>query len=162
MTISPDGALHKCISLVGRPDFQVGTVFDDDYDDVEYDRQMDTVKRTEECWDEACPYIPVCAGGCAYESIVRTGDYRTRFCTKPNLEAWHYKKYFLQFEDRLAAVGAQPLTVDQLRESATTVGATLPMASTGGGGGCGCGAPAPEASVGGLLQIAPMPARPEG
>ena len=159
VVIGPDGAIHKCISLVGRKDFTVGTVFDDEYDQVEYARQMDTVKRTEECWEEKCAYIPVCAGGCQYESIVRTGDYTSRFCTKPYLERWHYKKYFLEHEERLRAAGARPLSAEDLRASARAAAAALPKAGAGGcggGGGCGSRRTVDDAP---LLQILPMAGR---
>jgi uncharacterized protein len=113
--IGPEGNIYKCISLVGRDEFKVGTVFDDAYDEEEYRAQMNVTKRVEECYEERCPYIPVCAGGCAYESIVRTGTYGVRFCTKSYLEAYHYKRYLLRHQGKLVALGADPLTPEELR-----------------------------------------------
>lgn len=146
--IGPDGSIYKCISLVGRQEFRVGSVFDDGYDTVAYAAQMDTVKRTTECWDEACPYIPVCAGGCAYESIVRTGRHDLRFCTKEHLDRWHYQRYLYKYEDHLRARGVRPLSAEELRRSAEPPGASA--------GGCGsaCGGGAPRSS---LLQISRAP-----
>jgi uncharacterized protein len=115
--IGPRGNIYKCISLVGREQFRVGTVFDEDYSD-EYGRQMDGTKRVAECWAENCPYIPVCAGGCAYESIVRTGRYDERFCTKEYLDEFHYKRYLLRYEDKLKDLGVEPLNVPLLRQTA--------------------------------------------
>lgn len=154
--IGPDGSIHKCISLVGRAEHRVGTVFDDGYDAEAYASQMDTVKRTEECWEERCPYIPVCAGGCAYESIVRTGRHDLRFCTKEHLERWHYRRYLYKYEDRLEARGIAPLTVEQLRASAAT---GAPAASgTGCGAGCGPAPAAPAApAAASLLRIGRSP-----
>lgn len=123
--IGPDGSIYKCISLVGRPEFKVGTVFAETYDTEEYERQMDTGKRLVQCYEEACPYIPVCAGGCAYESVVRTGRYDLRYCTRPHLEAFHYKRYLLRYHRRLEALGMRPLTVSELGETAR---ASLPAA----------------------------------
>lgn len=137
--IGPDGNIYKCISLVGRDEFRVGTVFEDDYLETEYALQMDNVKRTEECWEEACPYIPVCAGGCAYESIVRTGRYDVRFCTKDYLAAWHYKRYLLKYEERLQELGVAALSPAVLRQTAEAVQAQLPMVGSGCGDGCGSG-----------------------
>jgi len=34
----------------------------------------------------------VCAGGCAYESAIRTGRHDVRFCTKQYLAEFHYKR----------------------------------------------------------------------
>ncbi len=116
--IGPEGNIYKCISLVGRPEFKVGTVFDEEYDVEEYGRQMDTTKRISQCYEEACPYIPVCAGGCAYESVVRTGRYDLRYCTRPMLEAFYYKRYLLRYQKQLEALGMRPLTAQELQESA--------------------------------------------
>ncbi|WP_375791764.1 hypothetical protein [Amycolatopsis bartoniae] len=63
------------MSFVGRPEFSVGSVLEDDYDRAAYDDQMNVYKRTEECFSERCSYLPVCGGGCAYG---RAGFWRTR------------------------------------------------------------------------------------
>lgn len=107
--IGPDGSIYKCISLVGRTEYRVGTVLDDDYDAPEYARQMDTLKRLDECFDEACPYVPVCAGGCAYESLVRTGRYDLRFCTKEYLAEYHFKRNLMQHRALLEKLGMKAL-----------------------------------------------------
>lgn len=116
--IGPRGNIYKCISLVGRSEFKIGTVFDDAYDDEEYGRQMDTTKRLAQCYEEACPYIPVCAGGCAYESVVRTGRYDLRYCTKQQLEAFYYKRHLLKYQKQLEALGMRPLSTQELHETA--------------------------------------------
>lgn len=139
----PDGTIYKCISLVGRAEFGVGTVFDDEYDRVEYDKQMNTHKRLDECFSEACPYVPVCAGGCAYESVVRTGNYNTRFCTRPFLQKFHYLRYLIQHEDKLKALGMRPVTAQELAASEVEVQPPRPRlpvlqaAATSGCGTCG-------------------------
>ncbi len=139
----PDGTIYKCISLVGRAEFGVGTVFDDEYDRVEYDKQMNTHKRLDECFSEACPYVPVCAGGCAYESVVRTGNYNTRFCTRPFLQKFHYLRCLIQHEDKLKALGMRPVTAQELAASEVEVQPPrprLPVLQTAATSGCGtCG-----------------------
>lgn len=122
--IGPEGNIYKCISLVGRPEFKVGTVFDEEYDTDEYGRQMDTTKRISQCYEEKCPYIPVCAGGCAYESVVRTGRYDLRYCTRQMLEAFYYKRYLLRYQKQLEALGMRPLSAQELHETAVPVPAT--------------------------------------
>jgi uncharacterized protein len=115
--LGPDGAIYKCISLVGRKEFAVGTVFDGEYDRQEYDRQMNTFKRLDECFEEQCPYVPVCAGGCAYEAITRAGSYEQRHCTKEFLERYHYLTYLVQHRDALEALGMRPLSAVELAAS---------------------------------------------
>src|SRR5262249_523965 len=94
--VGPSGNIYKCISLVGRPEYRVGTIWDDDYETAEYEKQMNVVKKTEECIREKCAYIPVCGGGCSYESITRTGRYDERFCTKDYLADLHFKRNLLK------------------------------------------------------------------
>lgn len=119
--IGPDGSIYKCISLVGRTEYRVGSVLEDAYDAREYARQMSTVKRLDECFEEKCPYVPVCAGGCAYESIVRTGRYDLRFCTKRNLEAYHFNRQLIRNRQTLEKLGMRALSPEELRRSEITV-----------------------------------------
>jgi radical SAM protein with 4Fe4S-binding SPASM domain len=125
--IGPEGNIYKCISLVGRPEFKVGTVFAEEYDAQEYGKQMDISKRISQCYEETCPYIPVCAGGCAYESVVRTGRYDLRYCTRQKLEAFYYKRYLLRYQKQLEALGMRPLSAQELQT--TAVPAPSPVSS---------------------------------
>lgn len=113
--IGPDGDIYKCISLVGRRDLRVGTVLDDDYDRAAYARQMDVAGRLADCFTERCPYVPVCAGGCAYESIARGRSYEERFCAREHLEGYHYMRYLIRRRASLEAMGMRPLSPDELR-----------------------------------------------
>lgn len=101
----PDGSIYKCVSLVGRPKFRVGSVLDSEYESTEYERQMDVETRLVQCYQERCPLIPICAAGCAYESIVRTGRYDVRFCTRERLMAFHRNRYLLNHQKDLEAFG---------------------------------------------------------
>jgi uncharacterized protein len=116
--IGPEGEIYKCISMVGRKEYAVGSVFADDYDRPAYERQMDTAKRLSDCYAERCAYIPVCGGGCAYESAVRTGRYDLRFCTKQYLAEFHYKRHLVRHRSHLEQLGMRPLTPDELAASA--------------------------------------------
>ena len=136
--IGPDGSIYKCISLVGRREFRVGSVFEEQYQLEEYRRQMDCAKRLDDCFEESCAYVPVCAGGCAYESIVRTGRYDQRYCTKTFLSRFHYLRYLVKHEKRLVALGMRPIDPEEL--SAAGVAA------------------APRPVVGELVQIQPAAA----
>ncbi|ONI81294.1 hypothetical protein ALI144C_22500 [Actinosynnema sp. ALI-1.44] len=117
--IGPEGEIYKCISFVGRKDYAVGTVFEEEYDTAAYDEQMNAAKRLTDCYEEECAYIPVCAGGCAYESAVRTGRHDLRFCTKQYLAEFHFKRHLVRFRTELEALGMRPLTSEELAASAS-------------------------------------------
>jgi uncharacterized protein len=116
--VGPDGGISKCISMVGRSDHEVGNVLDGDWEPVPYDAAMDVRKKTSDCVAEQCSYLPVCAGGCAYEVAVRGGQIGDRFCTKPNLARYHYLRQLLRHQDRLAGLGVRPLGEDELLPAA--------------------------------------------
>lgn len=139
--IGSDGSLYKCISMVGRPEVAVGTVFREQYDPA-YERQMNATKRISECVEERCSYLPVCAGGCAYESVVRTGSYEPRYCTKDALAEFHFKKHLVRHEKALVRRGMRPL--DATDDFPVRLRDSLPAPSVGGAcGGCpGSGGPA--------------------
>jgi uncharacterized protein len=103
--VGPSGNIYKCISLVGRPEYRVGTIWDDAYDELEYASQMNVVKRMDECIDEKCPYMPVCAGGCSYESITRRASYLGRFCKKDYLAEFHFKRNLAKHDAALRKLG---------------------------------------------------------
>jgi uncharacterized protein len=76
--IDPIGDIYKCSGFVGRKEFSVGNVKDEHYSSKFI--KFITMDRWEQCLD--CPYVPLCGGGCAYESFVTFGDYRKRLCKK--------------------------------------------------------------------------------
>jgi uncharacterized protein len=151
--IGPEGEIYKCISLVGRKEFAVGSVFDDDYVTAEYEAQMDSYKRTADCYEERCPYIPVCAGGCAYESIIRTGRYDLRFCTKDYLAEFHFKRHLVRSRAGLERLGMRPPAAADFQGTAVAAAVvpaqvaagrrqlslTVVGGGSGGGGGCAGG-----------------------
>lgn len=115
--IGPAGNIYKCISLVGRREHAVGTVFEERYYQAEYDRQMDTRKKIQDCFKENCPYIPVCAGGCAFESAIRGHAINVRYCTKEFLDRHHYLRHLIKHSDKLKKVDMTPLSVAELRKA---------------------------------------------
>lgn len=79
--IDPEGDLYKCISSVGIEEFKVGNVRDVFYNS-RYKEFMDLPELMSECEKEECPFIPLCARGCAFDSFVETGKFQTRQCKK--------------------------------------------------------------------------------
>jgi len=112
--IGPDGGIYKCVSLVGRSETRVGSVFDEDYDTREYTSQMDVLKRLDACFDERCPYVPVCAGGCAYHALLETGTYQRRFCTREYLHRFYDLRYLTRHREQLEALGMRAITPEEL------------------------------------------------
>jgi uncharacterized protein len=86
VAIGPNGALYKCVSLVGRREFQVGHVSERGFRTESHRAQLDYSELIRECVDQRCAYLPVCMGGCPYEAWVLTGSARTFLCRRSYLE----------------------------------------------------------------------------
>jgi len=71
ITIDQHGRLYRCNSLLGHPEFSVGDVRNDNYNDQhEFFRDLDV-------WNQCpvdCTYMPMCSGGCRLMSFV--GGYK--------------------------------------------------------------------------------------
>ncbi|MEK7452735.1 MAG: radical SAM protein [Patescibacteria group bacterium] len=85
--LQPDGSIQKCISTVGRSDFNFSNI---SVLSVDYakDQRFEMFKRTDKCREEKCPYIPICGGGCPYDALVAHGEdgFGMRFCQKELLD----------------------------------------------------------------------------
>ena len=87
VVLQPDGGLQKCISTVGRHQY--------DFSDVSItpkgyakDTRFERFKRIDACKKEKCPYLPICGGGCPWDSLVAYGKrgFGMRFCQKTLLD----------------------------------------------------------------------------
>jgi|CXWL01.1.fsa_nt_gi uncharacterized protein len=71
VTIDQHGRLYRCNSLLGHPEFSVGDVRNDNFNDQhEFFRDLDV-------WQQCpvdCTYMPMCSGGCRLMSFV--GGYK--------------------------------------------------------------------------------------
>lgn len=112
--IGPDGSIYKCISLVGRTEFAVGNVLNDDYAGLEYARQMSVDDKLAPCLAERCKFLPVCAGGCAYESAVRTGEVMKRFCAYDYLERHHYLRQVERHGELIRQLGGAAVSPSEV------------------------------------------------
>jgi uncharacterized protein len=83
-TIHYDGGLYKCVSLVGHPEFEAGTVWDGFKD---YKEMYNVHNRVGEEDCKECEYLPLCFGGCRYMEYQRTGNMRRVDCQKEYLDA---------------------------------------------------------------------------
>jgi uncharacterized protein len=81
VAIDPQGNLYKCLSAIGHPEFIVGNVRAPSYNPV-YEQCLDFFEHVHQCDAEGCPYLPQCAGGCAYDAFCLTGDPFARDCKR--------------------------------------------------------------------------------
>ena len=80
--VDPKGRVYKCPAFVGREEFAVGDVREDElsYRHTEFV----TLDVWRECLD--CPYVPLCAGGCRYAAYLRGGDLERPACEREYFE----------------------------------------------------------------------------
>ena len=87
VVLQPDGSLQKCISTVGRSRYNFSDI---SILPVGYakDARFELFKRAEDCKKEKCPYIPICGGGCPWDSLIAHGEhgFGLRFCQKKLLD----------------------------------------------------------------------------
>lgn len=91
LVVNYDGSLYKCPSLMGWPEFCVGTLADGvgDYRDS---HRLD-IWKNDECLD--CAYLPICFGGCRLLTLQKHGAIDTVECHRPMLDA-SLKQFVLQ------------------------------------------------------------------
>lgn len=83
VVINADGELYKCISLIGRKEYSVGhisTGFNENY------IPFLNINKWRSCLKENCPFVPLCAGGCHFDSVVGYGDINLKACRKGMVE----------------------------------------------------------------------------
>ena len=87
VVLQPNGAIQKCICTVGREeyDFSNTKVGPEAY---ARDERFEKFQRANQCYEERCPYIPVCSGGCPWDALVAYGEngFQMRFCQKEFLD----------------------------------------------------------------------------
>ncbi len=83
VTIDQEGKLYKCNSLLGHPEFAVGDVYHEEYNEKGKEfRDLDVWKQC----PVDCTYLPMCSGGCRLMSFVGGhGNFKVASCKKPYL-----------------------------------------------------------------------------
>lgn len=76
--VGPEGELYKCMEVVGRKQFSVGSIFDR----LVTERQLayENISYIEPCLEEKCTLLPICAGGCRAEAFGKLGNIDIRHC----------------------------------------------------------------------------------
>lgn len=84
VTIDQEGLLYRCNPLLGHPEFSVGDVSHDEYNETHKEfRDLDVWKQ---CPTD-CTYLPMCSGGCRLMSFVGGNkDFKGVSCKKSYLD----------------------------------------------------------------------------
>lgn len=86
--LQPDGTLQKCFCTAGRPEYNFGTITEH-FDDYLKDERYEHFRRTDQCIEESCQFLPLCGGGCIHDAVVSHGGaegFTERFCQKTLLQ----------------------------------------------------------------------------
>jgi len=77
--INHDGSLHKCVAMIGHPEFAVGDVWNGF---IDYRRMyaLEHWRNNSECRE--CEYLPLCFGGCRHMEFQRTGAMNNVECMR--------------------------------------------------------------------------------
>lgn len=83
LVVNYDDSLYKCPSLMGWPEYCVGTL-SDGVRDYRESHDLD-VWKNDGCLD--CAYLPICFGGCRFFRKLQTGAIDGVDCRRPMLDA---------------------------------------------------------------------------
>jgi len=89
--LQPNGALQKCFCTSGRTEYDFATIADDPGDYLQ-DLRFEEWRRTDQCIEEECPFLPMCGGGCIHDAMVADNGPEggaKRFCQKPMLQVYN-------------------------------------------------------------------------
>lgn len=100
VVIGPKGEIYKCIETIGRQKFVVGGIKQRNYKRsyskyIEADYLNWCLRKTD------CPLLPVCAGGCRFDSYIRTGSCFDVDCQRRFLEEINAKLTLLRYSSFL-------------------------------------------------------------
>jgi uncharacterized protein len=100
VTIDPRGVIYKCNALLGYPEFSIGNVSDEEFNDKFQD--FLNIDAWNKC-PKSCPYIPMCQGGCRFYSYLEHRNFSDLSCKReyfdritPELIKLEYEKVILK------------------------------------------------------------------
>ena len=79
VAIDPKGIIYKCNSLLGYPEFSVGDVRSEDFNE----RHEEFLNA--DAWDKCpkdCPYVTMCQGGCRFFSYLEHNNFSDLSCKR--------------------------------------------------------------------------------
>lgn len=93
--VGPDGSLYKCMEVVGRKEFSVGSIFDEVLSEEQL--RYENPEYLTQCLEEKCTFLPLCAGGCRSGAFRETGSTFERHCRLPLLRDVNKKLIQISF-----------------------------------------------------------------
>ena len=84
-TVDHDGAIYKCVTLIGHPEFACGDIWKGMNQGWQEKYCADHWQGNEQCWE--CVYLPLCFGGCRFMAFQREGSMAGVDCQKDFLDA---------------------------------------------------------------------------
>lgn len=83
VTIDQKGRLYRCNSLLGHPEYALGDVFHDTFNETQKEfRDLDAWRHC----PQDCVYLPLCVGGCRLMSFLEKQDFHAPSCRKMYLD----------------------------------------------------------------------------
>jgi len=83
VVIDQEGRIYKCNSMLGYPEFAVGDVRQDEFNDR--NKEFVNIDAWKKC-PEDCVYLPMCSGGCRFMSYLYNKNFTTPVCKKNYLD----------------------------------------------------------------------------
>lgn len=81
VTMDTDGGIYTCPAFLGIDEYRIGSIYE--HNAMDYQNNMGynlSFEFADEC--KNCPYIPICTGGCRYNTLVEQGDITTINCQR--------------------------------------------------------------------------------
>jgi uncharacterized protein len=79
VTLDAEGMIYKCNALVGYPEFSLGTVNNEEFEDKA--EQFLNIDAWNKC-PQDCPYLPMCQGGCRFFSYLENSNFYDLSCKR--------------------------------------------------------------------------------
>ncbi len=103
--IDPEGKIYKCCLMLGKPEYQIGSIFDNVPNNLCYSLLLDEPWRC--CLEEGCAYLPICGGGCRIQALLSKGDLSSVYCQKVQYFDLVFKEILKDHLEQLMEGGAQ-------------------------------------------------------
>lgn len=114
VTIDQEGRLYRCNSLLGHPEFAIGDIYHDEFNEKQKEfRDLDVWKQC----PADCTYMPMCSGGCRLMSFVGGHkNFKVPSCKKPYLNKmapeFIKREYQKMVSQRLKTQQMQPVAAN--------------------------------------------------
>jgi len=96
ITIDPKGIIYNCNSLLGYPEFSVGDVRQEEFN--ENFHKFSNLDAWNKC-PKDCPYVPMCQGGCRFFSYIENSNFSDLACKREYLDRITPELIKLEYEN---------------------------------------------------------------